>query len=494
MDSSNNTLALLRDALAKAADPAELAKAATFVQPGSPTTGLQLYDLEPAAKNLYPVLTPLRNRIPRTSGKGGTQANWKGVVGIDTGNIFPGVTEGRRGGVIQVSTKEYFAAYRTIGAEAAVTYEAELAAGDFDDLRARASQSMLQSLMIGEEKLIIGGNTSYALGQTPTPICVASTTGGTLAAGTLSVIAVALTVDGKLRASVANGVVGLATRVTADGQTDSFSGGSAIKSASGTVTVAGGGNSSVAASCTAVRGAFGYAWFWGAVGSEVLGAITTTNMVVITAAAVGTQTAASLPAQDNTTNPLVFDGLLSMASAAANGSYYYAAPPGTGLTPDGSGGIIEFDTMLQSMWDNLRLSPSKCLISSQEMIWIRRKILTGTAASNARFTFNVQQGQITGGGAPKGYLNPFAAGGAPAEIPFELHPYLPAGTVLFITEELPYPMNNINNIMQIKARRDYYQITWPERTRQYEFGVYSDQVLQHYYMPSMGLITNLAAS
>jgi len=36
-------------------------------------SGLTYYDLELGAKFLYPVLTPLRNMIPRVSGKGGIQ-------------------------------------------------------------------------------------------------------------------------------------------------------------------------------------------------------------------------------------------------------------------------------------------------------------------------------------------------------------------------------------------------------------------------------------
>lgn len=57
--------------------PEQLAKS-TFAQSGSATTGLTFYDLEAGAKFLYPVLTPLRNEIPRVSGRGGIQANWKG--------------------------------------------------------------------------------------------------------------------------------------------------------------------------------------------------------------------------------------------------------------------------------------------------------------------------------------------------------------------------------------------------------------------------------
>ena len=497
MSGSQSTLEALRSALAKAADPSELSKTATFVQPGSATVGLQLYDLEAPAKNLYPVLTPLRNRIPRVGAPGGIQANWKGVTGIDTGTIFPGVSEGHRGAIISVGTKEYFAAYRTLGTESAVTYEAELAAGDFDNLRARASQSALQALMIAEEKVILGGNTSYPLGTTPTPTATNATTGGAISGSTtLSIICVALTLDGKARASVANGVIAAGTRTTADGYSETYAGGAAQKSAALAFSVPSGTNTNVVtASVTPVRGAFGYAWFWGTSGSETLGAITTIAQVAIAAAATGSQLASALPSSDNSASSFVFDGLLSMAAASTNNGYYLAAANGSGLTGDATGGISEFDVALQSFWDNYRLSPDRIIVSSQEMLYIRKKILAGNAStSSTRFTFNVANGQIVGGSMPKGYLNPFSMGGGPAEIAIELHPYMPAGTVLFVTDQLPYPMSNVSNVMQIRARRDYYQIDWPQKTRQYEYGVYTDEVLQHYFTPSLGIITNLSAA
>ena len=45
----------------------------------------------------------------------------------------------------------------------------------------------------------------------------------------------------------------------------------------------------------------------------------------------------------------------------------------------------------------------------------------------------------------------------------------------------------------IRTRQDYYQIEWPPRARRYESGVYADEVLQHYFPPSMAVISNIAA-
>ena len=153
---------------------AELAKA--WTQSGSAVSGITAYDLEAGAKLLYPVITPLRNRIPRVSGAGGIQANWRGITGINTTNMSVGVGGGNRSGVMSSTTKDYIAAYRTIGLEDYATFEAELAAQGFDDLKARAVEGLLRALMIGEEKVILGGNSSVALGTTPTPTLATATT------------------------------------------------------------------------------------------------------------------------------------------------------------------------------------------------------------------------------------------------------------------------------------------------------------------------------
>ena len=49
----------------------------------------------------------------------------------------------------------------------------------------------------------------------------------------------------------------------------------------------------------------------------------------------------------------------------------------------------------------------------------------------------------------------------------------------------------MQDVFRIKGRRDYYQMEWPLRTRKYEYGIYADEVLQHFFPPSMGIITNI---
>ncbi len=426
----------------------------------------------------------------------GIQANWKAITGININALSPGVSQGNRGGVIATNEQDYFAAFRGAGLEDYVTSEADYAARGFDDVKALAAQGLLRSLMIAEERIDLGGNSSLALGTTPTPTLAALTSGGALAdSTTYSVICVALSHEGFLTGSVANGINGQISRTNADFSTDTYGGGAAKKSTNATVaTGANGGKSSLTASVVQVPGAFGYAWFWGAAGAEVLGAITSINSVTIAAAATGSQTTAAF-ANDNSTNGLIYDGVMTQG-VKTGGGYFYAMPTGTAgtgtpLTANDAGGIVEIDTALQWFWDNYRLSPTTIWVAAQEAKNIRIKILTTGSGGADRFTFNVDQSAIKGGSKAVSYLNPFTMDGA-KEIPIRIHPNMPPGTIFFDTEELPYPLSGVASVLVKKLRRDYYQVEWPQRTRKYEYGVYFDGVLQNYFPAAFGIITNIA--
>lgn len=488
---TNETLALIKEA--RQTPDAELAKA--WTQSGNAVQGITAYSLEAPSKKLYPVITPLRNKIPRVVGGQGIQANWRAVTAINTGNVQLGVSQGNRGGAIATATQNYIASFAGLGLEDYVTFEAGYSSEGFEDVKALAVDGLLKATMIGEEAVILGGNASLPLGTTPTPSLSASASGGSLATATYSVICVALTNQGYAAASVSGGVPGSITRTNMDSSQDTYGGGSAQKSANATVAVTGP-SGSISASVTAVNGAVGYAWYWGTAGAEVLGAITSINSYKITATAAGTQTAASMPSSDNSTNSLVFDGCLTQFMKAGSGSYVYTMPTGvagagTPLTGDGAGGIVEIDAALRSFWDNYKLSPDAIYVNAQEQQNISAKILAGQANSAHKFTFTVEQGLLAGGVMVRSYLNKFSMTGA-KEIPILLHPTLPPGTIMFYSDGLPYPVSNVGSVMRMLLRRDYYQIEWPIRTRKYEYGVYFDGVLQNYFPPAFGLIRNIA--
>jgi len=488
------------EALKSAQQNPQLAKTSTFAESTNAVQGLTYYDLEIGAKLLYPVLTPLRNEIPRVNGKGGIQANWRAITAINTGGVRAGVSAGNRGGMIATTVSNYIAAYAGLGLEAAVDFEADYAAMGFDDAKALAAKILLESLMIQEELTIFGGDNSLALGTTATPtVAAVAGSGSNITATTMYVVCVYLTMSGIQASSVTGGIPGQVSRTNTDSSTDTFGGGSAQPSTAGTATGSAGGT--VTATVATKAGAFAYAWFWNqtSAASATLGAITYTNSVTITTSAgSGTQTVSAIPGGSSTdfsTCALDFDGLLTQASKG-NGSYtawQATGTPGTGtpLTADGEGGIVEIDAALKSFWDNYRLSPDIILVNSQEQTNIGKKILSGGTSAAQRFVFTAEQGMIAGGVMARSYLNKYTMNGA-VEIPIKLHPNCPPGTIVFLSRKLPYPLSNVSNVMRIVTRKEYYQIEWPLRTRRYEYGVYCDEVLQHYFPPSMGYISNVA--
>lgn len=477
----------------------DVLRAAGILNPTSATAGLVNYDLEPAAKLLYPVLTPLRNKIPRTSGKGGIQANWKAITGINVANMRGVVSAGNRGGAISHTMTEYLAAYRGIGLENFVVFEAELAAEGFDNAKALAVQMLLQSTMIEEERLIIGGNTSIALGTTPTPTCSDVATGGVLLANTAYKIGcVALTFEGHKYNTVAAGLVPVVTKTNTDGSTDTFGGGVAKQSAIATQSTAADASNthSIKASVAPVVGAVAYAWYWGTVNAAgmKLGAITTINSVLILDAAAGTQQfdAAGLDT-DNSRNNLAFDGLYSQIMATGSNAYVKdlatgTPGTGTGLTTDGAGGITEVSDAFQAFWDNYRLSPDIMYVSGGVARAMNQIIIDNGGAPLIRYGLDQNgNGTLDAGIVIGSLLNTITN----KKVALVVHPDAVPGTILFYSDGVPYPLSGVSNILQMRMRREYYQIEWPLKTRKYEYGVYADGVLQNYFPPAFGLIKNI---
>lgn len=502
---SAETLALMKAAQSTPLD--DIAK--NFVQPSTATTGFQLYNLQAPSLKLYPLLTPLRNMISRVSGGFAIQANWKSVTGINSSGLRMGLTEGGRSGVIQQTLLESLAAFRGQGLENNVSFEATYAAQGFEDLKSLAVTQLLQSVMIGEERLDLFGNTSLALGTTPTPTLATATTGGTIGAGTTnSVICVALTGQAYLdMAGWNNGtagqtfnattalVPGTITRTNADASTTAFGGGNAQQSANATITTTGS-TSTISATVATVTGAVAYAWFIGAtVGAERLAAVTTVNSVLLTSIPGSGQLASAIPggAVDASTSVVDYDGLITQAFKPGSNAQIYTmangtAGTGTGLTSDNAGGVYEFEYMFAQFYNKYRISPTHIFLNSQELINLTKKVVQGNGAPLLQLISSVDEKTVIMAGAKVGsYLNKITG----AVIPVIVHPNMAPGTIFFYSETIPYPLEGVPSLVRKLLRQDYYQIEWPITKRRYDYGVYFDGVLQHFAPFSMGLITNI---
>src|SRR5580704_1389681 len=98
---TQETLGLMKESLAKAVTLA---------------TGLTAYDLQAPAKNLYPIITPLRNALPRVGRiNPGDAARWRTIAAI-TGSGYDSmgwVPEGQRTASMSYSAALQVAPYLT---------------------------------------------------------------------------------------------------------------------------------------------------------------------------------------------------------------------------------------------------------------------------------------------------------------------------------------------------------------------------------------------
>lgn len=474
-------------------DANALAKAAGVTN----ALGILNYDLQRPAKNLIPVLTPIRNRLPRVPANGGPATNWIQVTAINTKRLRSPVPEGTRNGVLTTDASPKAANYVTMGFEDFVTWQADWGAEQFEDIRATTAMRDLWAVMIDEEMQLIHANFSVALGTPTAPTLTVGASGGHVADGTAGydVIVVALTGLGLDASSVsAAGVPGAVSVTPADGSSPfTYGAGSSIQSAAtATGAVSHSNVATISGYTPAVTGAVGYAWYIGITGSGniYLQQITKINSFLQTAALVTNTQKASALSGDNSKNLYGMDGYLSTAFAAGSNAYVKSMATGTngtgtGLSAADADGIIpEIDAANRYHWDNYALGVDTWYVNSQEARNISKKVL---AANPMKINYVGGQADVDGGVQVQRMLNPYTS----TYQQIITHRYVPAGTILGVTHNLPYPMSNVPNVAEMKLRRDYFQADWPARTSKYEMGVYFDGVLAHYFPPSIAVINNI---
>lgn len=505
-----------------------LNKADTFTQ----ATGIVWYDLSHNVQLLVPdtELFPLISRLPRVPANGGTAHHWKRITDINATEVSGAVSEGNRGAREVVTEQDQVAIYKTSGFEGSTTWEARLAARNLNpDPLGIVAIATLANVRIFEEKVLVLGNASTPLGLTPLPALAASgTTGAWGGTVTVYVRCVALSGFGYIgytpyiSATGAGGIPSQVTKVNADGSTDTFGGGSAKPSNEASlaaVTTA----QVVTATVVAVPAAIAYAWYVGtSSGGETLAAITGGPQAIFTKiGAYGVSTGTSQPItalqvggvyQDNSTNNLTADGIISQMSGQVagpgftttmgtnpvlpvgvttlpSGSLLYTMATGnTGLTCSGTN-VTEFDQILQAGYDQYKIGFQRILMSSSDLLAWSKTMFAQGANLQFRMMFDVaeENGRIIAGRRITGYSNKLMN----TTLDVEVHPFLPPGNVLFWSDRMPYRLSNVANPLEIIVRQDYFAIDWPQRTRRYEYGVYVDETVACNLTPAFALIQGL---
>jgi hypothetical protein len=477
----------------------ELAKAVNTSQGYTVGLGLQGINLDGPAKSLFPVLSPFRNRVPRVQAPVGARASqWRAITQINVQNQDIFTDWGQAGGLVTTNEQDYAAPYRPISLGDSVHWDAEQLARGFDELRASAGIRLLYATMIKEDQALLGAS-NIALTTPSSPVLTPASTGGSIPAGT----AVSVTVSARTLGNYFNG------------------GGTVLSPATVANTAAGTATNSVAATVAPVRGAVAYDWF-------VAGfyyATTTAPLTVVTAVPTANSPLSSLPAiggavptvasraADTSANPNAFAGLLTQlyADYSTVGTGQVQAGTGTpsgaqfvylnGATLTGSnGGITEIDNVLQNLWDFSRISPTVMLCASQQARDITRKVISTGGAYTLFAPNDVEARQnVVGNYMLTTYINP-AVNGQPIEI--LVMPNLPAGTIILLSERLPYPSTNVPNVIDVETQMEYTQIEYAMNRGtpltnnsgpRYDFEVRAIETLRVYFPAGCAVIQGIAA-
>ncbi len=474
------TLAAVQAALsspnAASAPDAILAKTAT-TQGISTSTGLVGYLLEAPAKNLFPVLSPLRNRFARHGAPiGATAVNWKAITAINAAGVKAGVAEGVRNSVVSTTEADKIQSFKDFGLDDKVTFRAIDAGRGFEDVRAMSSANLLSAVMVEEEKIILGGNVT-ALGAPGALVFsdAAADASGSLTAATTYYYAVsALTLYGFL-----NGATGHASADAID-ETTAVTGNHAT-------TASGAGSDSTIITWPAKRGAVAYNVYGGTTSTVHYLATVTVPSWTQTATFSGTGNVPNTG--DVTADALSFDGVIPQIQVAGSGAYYKDLANAS-LTGDNAGGITEFDAMLQSLYDTSRIGPTAALVNSQQARDMLAKVAANGSTTTLRLNAQVAADGIIRGGLVLGsYLNRYTQ----TEVQVITHPYAAPGTITAISERLPFPNNNVPNPFELEVLREYTQYDWATVQRQYEFGVYGSEALKVYFPAGCGSIVGIKA-
>lgn len=410
-------------------DPSTLAKGVT----SSSVPGYYLIRL---AKLMLPVYAGLVARLPVDAPKmGSIQATWRAQLGFNTlaESSFFRVAEGSIGVNPPTNFLTFSAAYNDISVNDNVTLKAlRTSAGYADPLQISVIKAMA-ALLRGEERVILGGNAA-AISAPSTIAASGSAAGGTIAAGSFIAAVTALTYEGWTAGAKGGSAV---------------YGESAASAASSVVTT--GSTSSLALTWAAVPGAVAYNIYLAASGSSAGSATWNKTVTINKALVIAASGSAALtpPASDTTVNAVGVEGLIQwceQSTILSNAIPDKITPydnAGAGLTA-GNGGITQFDTLLAQAWTTWHTAPSVMVMSPLMNATLVGK-LQGLGSGNFyRVDITQERNTVNGGMMVTGYVNKFApyADGTPRMIDVIPHPYMPDGTVLFLSETIPYPMGN----------------------------------------------------
>lgn len=469
------------------------------------STGLWSYDLT-GVVHLIPVVTPFRDKVARKGSPNGNPfAVWRAFMNVTNSQPRPNPGIDYAANEVIFSEQDFQARYQPISLAGLVTQDSVDFAKGISDPYAEAAMGVLNQLLIGEEKQMIGGQ-SYALPRPAVPTLGQVASGGSITNVQVYVAVAARTGSGY------------------------YYGGNSQGNSANT-TFASGSTNSINASVGAVKGAVAYDWFqsangstWYYYGTTTIASITMTKTIAanqpvgnaVTLPDLSTSVPTVNLAADNGSAPLVngapseFDGLIATLTGDYNGvGQFVAAGTGTAngstlidgggaaLTLNG-GSVTQITQLLATLWNSVKCSPTALMMNATVAQAIANLILSQPSAVTYLNTDDSGRVNATAGGRVGAVIN-VAAGGI--VVPIETHVSMPPGLIIARTDRVPFPQANISNTLEVRTLRDYSQFDYATNRvagslgggPRKEFEIRSVEAFINRAPVSMGMIYNINA-
>lgn len=437
------------------------------------------------AAALLRLSTPWTDKLPRTGSDTGLSAQWheillsSGRMSNDTGTA----SEGKRGGIIAMTSALQTAPYKEIVKDGIVTDTARLTMGGIIDPLSLNMNGALIECKRAHHMQNLFGRGETLLGTAATPTLSTATTGGTIGAATQSVIVVALngsaerrtrayTINGSWVATASSGLeLDDFTRTNGDDSTTAVAGGTSIKSAAATQATTGS-TSTLTASWVPTPGACGYALFVGVAGSEVYQGTTQLCSVTMTLLKTGSAPAAGKYTADKSKDVLEYDGIITQLQASGSGAYQLAIANGQALTSGADYTIDQFEPAFAYFFTTFDgYSPEYALVSGKTKRAIAKALLSNSTASRAVMMVNAGNSGDTDMALGQGVLkilNPYTQ----TAVEILVDPYMPDGKVVLGTYKIPTQFGaGITASVFFRAAHEFRGETWARRSRKWENSV-----------------------
>jgi len=480
-----------QDALGKMGLSADVVKEITLSGVGNWTLsdGPWLYDLEAPALRTFPVLTPIINKMPRDKGTG-TSARFRridGMTGSNTGGVanarisfgesvstsFRGLSLNRPAKV-SYGTSIANIPYALWGFSDDLTWTAQFAGREFEDLRALITRNLIYGHKMGEEHLTLGGRiTALATPAAPTCTQRLPASGEAAISGSLGNVYVKTTALGHYGESIQSAATTVA-----------LTGGNVIDVTVVNAFSAGAHGFRVYASTAAGAdpgdaSRFRQSWQAGpAQGLDYSGGNVFTISGALTTA--GTDTSNNHTA-DTSGSATDFDGL--MTQTAANGGV--STRLNGNLTLDAINKQLFFP-----LFQNFGGDPDEIFVNALESIRITDLVL-GAAGTPYRVQVSADNpGDIIGGYRVSRLMNKVTG----KLVDVTVHRYMEQGNLLALAWSVPFPAEGIQVPWKLRMVQDMLEVDWPVIQMSYDVSTYAFGVLVPHAPVFSGILQGIQPS